>query len=84
MNSRIVTESRMSNTGYHLNSKPFWWARVGKGSGAYFIEIPRVRGDEILDCIVDLPPGTTVFCGAGRGQSKTVRETVVTLPISDN
>lgn len=27
---------------------------------------------------VDVPTGTTVYCGAGKGSRKTVRETVVT------
>ena len=76
--SRLTTSDRMSNTGYHQNGKPNWWARVGSGDSARFLPIPRVRGDEILDCEVDVPPGTTVYCGAGRGSHKTVRETVVT------
>lgn len=71
----------MSNTGYHANGKPCWWARVGSGAAATFLEIPEVRGDQVLRCEVDLPPGTTVFCGAGKGTHKTVRETVVTLKI---
>lgn len=79
MSSRIITNSRMSNTGYHQNGKPNWWARIGSGADARFLNIPRVRGDEILDCVVDVPVGTTVYCGAGRGSYKTVRETVVTV-----
>ena len=76
--SRLTTTSRMSNTGYHQHGKPIWWARVGSGDSARFLKIPKVRGDAILDCEVDVPPGTTVFCGAGKGFHKTVRETVVT------
>ena len=76
--SRLTTSSRMSNTGYHANGKPNWWARVGSGASAKWVEIPQVRGDRYLDCTVDLPPGTEVFCGAGKGAYKTVRETVVT------
>lgn len=82
MNSRICTTARMSNTGYHQNGKPVWWARIGNGDSAQFLRIPRVRGDEILDVVVDVPVGTKVFCGAGRGQHKTVRETVITVEAS--
>lgn len=79
MSSRILTTDRMSNTGYHANGKPTWWARIGSGNSVQWVNIPRVRGDSILDCVVDLPAGTTVFCGAGKGSHKTVRETVVTV-----
>lgn len=78
MTSRIITSACMSNTGFHANGKPNWWARVGSGASTRFLEIPTVRGDKILDCVVDLPPGTEVHCGAGKGSHKTVRETVVT------
>ncbi len=77
--SRIITSNRMSNTGYHQNGKPTWWARIGSGDSVQWVSIPRVRGDERLDCVVDLPVGTQVFCGAGKGSYKTVRETVVTV-----
>lgn len=76
--SRIKTTQRMSNTGYHANGKPNWWARIGEGDSARFLRIPPVRGDKYLDIEVDLPAGTTVYCGAGKGSHKTVRETVVT------
>lgn len=76
--SRLTTTDCMSNTGYHQNGKPNWWARIGSGDSARFLPIPKVRGDAILDCEVDVPPGTTVHCGAGKGSYKTVRETVIT------
>ena len=76
--SKIETKNRMSNTGYHANGKPNWWARVGTGDDAKFITIPWTRGDSCLSCEVDLPAGTTVYCGAGKGTHKTIRETVVT------
>lgn len=79
--SRLATKSRMSNTGYHQNHKPNWWARIGTGSNVQWLNIPRVRGDELLDCIVDVPPGTEIVCGAGKGSHKTVRETVVTVTV---
>jgi hypothetical protein len=74
MTSRLTTTARMSNAGYHANGKPSWWARAN----GQFLEIERVRGDSTLDVTVDLPPGTEVTCGAGKGTYKTVRETVVT------
>lgn len=83
MKSKLTTRGRMSNTGYHANGKPTWWARVGQGSDAKFVEIPWTRGDSVLDCVVDLEPGTTVFCGAGKGNHKTIRETVVTVAIDE-
>ena len=78
MTSRIRTTTRMSNTAYHQLGKPNWWVRIGAGDTARFLRIPQVRGDAYLDVEVDLPPGTTVYCGAGKGSHKTVRETVVT------
>lgn len=75
MTSRLVTTDRMSNAGYHANGKPTWWARA---NGA-FLDIPRIRGDAYLDVEVDVPAGTEVSCGAGKGSYKTVRETVVTV-----
>ena len=72
--SRLKTTDRMSNTGYHANGKPTWWARVG----SEFIKVAYTRGDSYLDCVVDIPPGTEVFCGAGKGTHKTVRQTVIT------
>lgn len=83
MASRLKTTDRMSNTGYHANGKPNWWARVGTGSDASFLKIPSVRGDHFLDVEVDVEPGTTVHCGAGRGTHKTVRQTVVTVAVEE-
>jgi hypothetical protein len=74
----------MSNTGYHVNGKPCWWARVGSGDGARFLTIPRVRGDQMLSCVVDVEPGTVVSIGAGKGSHKTIRETVITTEIETN
>jgi len=81
MQSRLKTTDRMSNKGYHANGKPTWWARVGAGGDAKFLQIPWTRGDDYLDCIVDVPPGTEVYCGAGKGSHKTVRQTVVTVAV---
>jgi hypothetical protein len=77
--SVIRSTVRMSNTGYHQNGNPNWWARVGTGTNAKFLEISPTRGDEFLHVEVDVPAGTTVFIGAGKGAYKTVRETVKTL-----
>lgn len=79
--SHLRSSSRMSNTGYHQNGQPTWWARVGSGSDAQWIEIPWTRGDRHLDCVVDLPVGTVVHIGAGKGSRKTIRETVTTTAI---
>ena len=38
--SRLVSSRAMSNTGYHANGKPRWWARAGTGTDARFLEIP--------------------------------------------
>jgi hypothetical protein len=84
MSSRLQSTDRMSNTGYHANGKPNWWARVGSGNTAQFLTIPSIRGDSRLDCIVDVPPGTTIFIGAGRGSHKTIRQTVITTEVSRN
>lgn len=81
--SRLKTTERMSNTGYHANGKPNWWARIGSGDSAEWVDIPRTRGDRVLDCVVNLPPGTTIFCGAGKGNYKTVRQTVTTTAIEE-
>lgn len=81
--SRLQTTERMSNTGYHAHGKPTWWARVGKGDKARFLEVPWTRGDRCLDCIVDVEPGTEVACGAGKGNHKTVRQTVITTAIEE-
>jgi len=80
--SALKSSGRMSNTGYHQNGKPTWWARVGSGKDVAFLRVPWTRGDERLDCVVDVPPGTTVHIGAGKGSHKTIRETVVTTEIT--
>ena len=71
----------MSNTGYHQNGKPTWWARVGQGDDACFVTIPYTRGDQPLECEVELEPGTVVHIGAGKGSHKTIRLTVTTTPV---
>lgn len=84
MTSRLRSSDTMSNTGFHANGKPNWWARIGSGDTAKFLKIPQVRGDKPLDCEVDVPPGTTVHIGAGKGSYKTVRQTVVTEEIESD
>lgn len=78
----LKSTQRMSNSGYHRSGKPNWWARVGTGSEAKFLPIPRVRGDEYLTAEVDLPEGTEVFIGAGKGKD-SVRETIVIANASE-
>ncbi len=82
MKSKIASSRSMSNTGYHANGKPTWWARVGKGDSATFLDVGHVRGDHALEVEVDVPPGTIVYIGAGKGDHKTVRETVTTTAIA--
>ena len=36
--------SRMSNSGYHRQGQPTWWARIG----SRFLAIPRQRADEYI------------------------------------
>lgn len=81
MKSRIKSSGSMSNTGYHQNGKPTWWARIGTGNSAEWLDVGHVRGDYQLDRIVDCPPGTKVYIGAGKGSHKTIRETVVTTEV---
>jgi hypothetical protein len=84
MKSRLQSDDRMSNTGYHQNGEPNWWAMVeGKGSPPQWIDIPKTRGDKRLNCVVDLPPGTKVYCGAGKGDHKTVRCHVITTVLEE-
>ncbi len=83
MASLLKSNGRMSNTGYHANGKPNWWARIGSGDSARFLQIPRVRGDNHLECEVDVPSGTTVYIGVGKGSHKTIRETVTTEVIAE-
>lgn len=83
MASRIKTTQRMSNTSYHANGNPNWWVRVGSGPTAQFLQIDKARGDDYLDCVVDLPVGTVVYCGTGNGLHKTVRERVKTIAIDE-
>jgi len=75
--SRLQTTQRMSNSGYHRAGQPAWWARIGDGADATFLRLPSRRGDRCLDVAVDVPVGTAVVCGAGRG-SDAVRQTVTT------
>lgn len=67
----------MSNSGYHRSGKPNWWARLGSGDNVTWLEIPKVRGDQYLSCEVDVPPGTKVYIGCGKGKDG-VRETYIT------
>ena len=83
MKSRLRTTASMSNTGYHQNGKPTWWAYTRENGQNIFIDVEYTRGDKELDCIVDVPAGTTVHCGAGKGTYKTVRQTVVTKALPE-
>ena len=57
-----------------------WWARIGSGPTARFLDLDgKHRADRKLMAIVDVPPGTEVVVGAGRGKD-AVRLTVTTVP----
>lgn len=78
--SRIVSSKRQSNSGFHRSGQPKWWARTGEGATARFLNLEKTRGDRHLDCEVDVPVGTEVTIGVGRGKDG-VRECVTTQPI---
>jgi hypothetical protein len=66
---KLNSKTSMSNSGYHRCNKPNWWARVDSGPDAgTFLTIPRVRGDEKLSVVVDVPVGTVVVIGCGTGK----------------
>lgn len=80
MRSRVVSSNKQSNTSYHRTGGMNWWARIGAGENARFLTIPKTRGDQLLDCEVDLEPGTHITIGVGRGVAtrRIIREDVVT------
>lgn len=78
--SRVQSSDRMSNSQWNKQGRPTWWVRVGQGTDAEFLEIPKVRGDSRLDVEVDVEPGTKVTIGVGKDRG-AVRETVVTEPL---
>lgn len=68
----------MSNRQYHLNGRPCWWARIGSGDSARFLDIPRTRGDEDLVCTVEVEDDVKViYIGVGPNNKNGVREKVV-------
>ena len=72
----LRSDSSMSNRQYHAQGCPSWWARIGSGESAQFLEVGRNRGDRPLDVTVDVPDGTAqVHIGVGRGKHG-VRETI--------
>ena len=80
-NTLTVTSSdRMSNSGWRRCGCPTWWARIGSGDDARFLEISRVAGDEYLRAYLDIPihpteeQELTIGCGKGRdGIRETLR-----------
>ena len=68
----------MSNRQYHRTGCPRWWARIGKGDTAKFLDIPRTRGDDDLSCTVEVDDDVSrIYIGAGPNDKHGVRETVV-------
>lgn len=77
MRVRLQSSDRMSNRQWHAHREPMWWARIGSGNAARFLDIGRVRGDDTLDVAVDVPDGTTaVAIGVGPANRYGIRETV--------
>ena len=76
MTVRLHSDSRMSNRQFHLAGKPKWWARIGSGDTARFLSLPDVRGDEALDCEVDVPDGTRQVAFGVGPKDKGIRQTV--------
>ena len=67
----------MSNRQYHAYGCPRWWARVGSGDNARFLDIPKVRGDNDLRCTVEVEDDVPViYIGVGPNNKHGVRETV--------
>lgn len=75
---RIVSNDRMSNSGYHRSGKATWWARIGSGAGAEFLQVGRERADRVLDVVVEVPAGVTeIYIGAGKAGSRdAIRQTI--------
>lgn len=80
ISSRLRSTDRMSNRQYHRNRQPRWWARIGSGDAAEWVEIGTIRGDQALDVVVPLPPGTSVHIGCGP-RDNGIRETVETQAV---
>jgi hypothetical protein len=82
MKMNLKSNGKMSNRQYHANGKPRWWARVGSGAGAEFLEIDDVRGDEYLDVVVEVDDDVKeISIGVGPRGSHGVRETVTVSPM---
>jgi hypothetical protein len=74
---RIKSSNSMSNAGLHRSGglgspQSRWWLRSEDGE---FVTIPSVRGDQIFDEYVEVPPGRYTL-GTGKGDD-AIREVVV-------
>lgn len=78
--SKIQFSDCLSNSGYHREGKPNWWAMIdGK-----FVEIGWHRGDRPLCVEVAVPVGTQVEIGVGKAEYKKsdkIRATIVTTEL---
>lgn len=76
MQSRITSRGKLKNIQWKAQGRPAWWAYAGRADEANRLKIAVLRGDERLDCVVDVPPGTQVTVGVGHHI-----ETLATLPV---
>lgn len=61
----ILDGTKISNSAWHRAGQPNWWARIGQGDSARFLEIGRIRGDKDLSVEVTVPAGSTIAYGVG-------------------
>lgn len=80
MKVRIKSSDRMHSKPYHFFGEPIWWARIGSGKNAVWLNIGRARGDKHLDVEVDVPDGTCeIVIGCGPSGRHGVRERISVL-----
>jgi len=62
MKTLVKYEGRQSNSAYHRTGKSNWWlARKENGKYDFIKGFPRIRGDEIVNVVIDLIPGHYVL-----------------------
>lgn len=66
--SRLRANARLDNYSYYLVNRPNWWASLDAedSDGDFRLDIPPTRADRPLDCVVNVPAGTTVYLGLDR------------------
>jgi len=77
MDQNLEILKSLVDEGRVIHGCPRWWARVGSGDNARFLDIPKVRGDNDLRCTVEVEDDVTViYIGVGPNNKHGVRETV--------